>query len=145
MAGCTSDRGVVVSCGCGFGGGGEQDLIANIGDRVFFQFDRSALSGSADATLGRQAAWLAKYPTVDVLVAGNADERGTETYNLALGERRANAVRDYLVVQGISESRIQTISYGKDCPVAADHDEASYQQNRNAITSVKGFNPQNCH
>ena len=103
------------------------------------------LSSDADATLGRQAAWLAKYPSVNVLVAGNADERGTETYNLALGNRRANAARDYLVAQGVAASRIQTISYGKDCPVAAGNDDASYQQNRNAITSVQGFNPQNCH
>jgi peptidoglycan-associated lipoprotein len=125
--------------------GSEQDLVANVGDRVFFDFNKSTLSSDADATVGRQAAWLAKYPSVNVLVAGNADERGTETYNLALGQRRANADRDYLVAQGVATSRIQTISYGKDCPVAAGNDDASYQQNRNAITSVQGFNPQNCH
>ena len=124
--------------------GSEQDLVANVGDRVFYAFDRSDLSSDSDATLGRQAAWLAKYPSVNVLVAGNADERGTETYNLALAQRRANTARDYLVAQGVSTSRISTISYGKDCPVAAGNDEASYQQNRNAITSVQGFNPQNC-
>ncbi|HTJ90226.1 MAG TPA: peptidoglycan-associated lipoprotein Pal [Acidocella sp.] len=125
--------------------GGEQDLVANVGDRVFYAFNRSTLSNDADATLSRQAAWLKKYPNVNVLVAGNADERGTETYNLALGQRRANQARDYLVAQGVSPSRIQTVSYGKDCPVAAGNDEAAYQQNRNAITSVQGFNPQNCH
>jgi len=125
--------------------GSEQDLVANVGDRVFYDFNSSALTSDGDATLGRQSAWLAKYPSVNVLVAGNADERGTETYNLALGQRRANTARDYLVAQGVSASRIQTISYGKDCPVAAGNDEASYQQNRNAITSVAGFNPQNCH
>jgi peptidoglycan-associated lipoprotein len=125
--------------------GSEQDLVANVGDRVFYGFNSSALTSDGDATLGRQSSWLAKYPSVNVLVAGNADERGTETYNLALGERRANTARDYLVAQGVSESRIQTISYGKDCPVAAGNDEASYQQNRNAITSVAGMNPQNCH
>ncbi|HQT38294.1 MAG TPA: peptidoglycan-associated lipoprotein Pal [Acidocella sp.] len=125
--------------------GSEQDLVANVGDRVFYDFNKATLSSDADATLGRQAAWLGKYPNVDVLVAGNADERGTETYNLALGKRRANAARDYLVAQGVAASRIQTISYGKDCPVAAGNDEASYQQNRNAITSVQGNNPQNCH
>jgi len=126
-------------------GGTEADFVANVGDRVFFDFNKSTLSSDADATLGRQAAWLAKYPSVNVLVAGNADERGTETYNLALGERRADAARDYLVAQGVAASRIQTISYGKDCPVAAGNDDASYQQNRNAITSVQGSNPQNCH
>jgi len=125
--------------------GSEQDLVANVGDRVFFAFNKSSLSQDADTTLGRQAAWLAKYPSVNVLIAGNADERGTETYNLALGQRRANEARDYLVAQGVAASRIQTISYGKDCPVAAGNDDASYQQNRNAITSVQGFNPQNCH
>ena len=125
--------------------GSEQDLVANVGDRVFYAFNHSDLSSDSDATLGRQASWLAKYPNVNVLVAGNADERGTETYNLALGNRRANAARDYLVAQGVASTRIQTISYGKDCPVAAGNDDASYQQNRNAITSVQGFNPQNCH
>ena len=125
--------------------GSEQDLVANVGDRVFYDFNKSALSSDADATLGKQAAWLAKFPSVNVLVAGNADERGTETYNLALGNKRADAARDYLVAQGVASTRIQTISYGKDCPVAAGNDDASYQQNRNAITSVQGFNPQNCH
>jgi peptidoglycan-associated lipoprotein len=125
--------------------GSEQDLVANVGDRVFYDFNKSTLSSDADSTLGRQAAWLAKYPNVNVLVAGNADERGTETYNLALGQHRANTARDYLVAQGVAATRIQTTSYGKDCPVAAGNDDASYQQNRNAITSVQGFNPQNCH
>jgi peptidoglycan-associated lipoprotein len=125
--------------------GSEQDLVANVGDRVFYAFNHSDLSSDSDATLGRQAAWLAKYPSVNVLVAGNADERGTETYNLALGNRRADTARDYLVAQGVASTRIQTISYGKDCPVASGNDDASYQQNRNAITSVQGFNPQNCH
>ena len=125
--------------------GSEQDLVANVGDRVFFDFNAATLNSDADTTLGRQSAWLSKYPNVNILVAGNADERGTETYNLALGQRRADAARDYLVAQGVAGSRLQTISYGKDCPVAPGNDDASYQQNRNAITSVQGFNPQNCH
>ena len=124
--------------------GSEQDLVANVGDRVFYAFNRSTLSNEADATLDKQAAWLAKYPSVNVLVAGNADDRGTETYNLALGQRRANQARDYLVAQGVTSSRVQTISYGKDCPVAAGNDPAAWAQNRNAITSVQGFNPQDC-
>jgi peptidoglycan-associated lipoprotein len=115
--------------------GSEGDLVANVGDRVFFDLNKSTLSSDADST----------YPSVDVLVAGNADERGSETYNLALGNRRAHDARDYLVAQGVAASRIQTISYGKDCPVAAGNDDAAYQQNRNAITSVQGNNPQNCH
>jgi peptidoglycan-associated lipoprotein len=122
-------------------GGTEQDL-ANVGDRVFYDLAKSNLSSDADATLGKQASWLAKYPSVNVLVAGNADERGTETYNLALGNSRADAARDYLVAQGVAASRVSTISYGKDKPIAPGHDEASWQQNRNAITSVVGFNPQ---
>ncbi|HQT64611.1 MAG: peptidoglycan-associated lipoprotein [Acidocella sp. 20-57-95] len=149
LAACSSTPTANTTASNGNGGatvapGSEQDLVANVGDRVFFDFNKSTLSSDADATLGRQAAWLAKYPNVDVLVAGNADERGTETYNLALGKHRANAARDYLVAQGVAASRIQTISYGKDCPVAAGNDDASYQQNRNAITSVQGNNPQNC-
>jgi peptidoglycan-associated lipoprotein len=122
--------------------GSEQDLVADVGDRVFFDFNQSTLSSDADSTLGRQSAWLAKYPSVNVLVAGNCDERGTETYNLALGQKRADAARDYLVSQGVATARITTISYGKDKPVASGNDEAAYQQNRNAITSVQGSNPQ---
>ena len=137
--------GAGMSSNTGAAPGSEQDLVANVGDRVFYDFNKSTLSSDADSTLGRQAAWLAKYPSVNVLVAGNADERGTDTYNLALGNKRADAARDYLVAQGVASTRIQTISYGKDCPVAAGNDDASYQQNRNAITSVQGFNPQNCH
>lgn len=148
LAGCGHPTPRAVSCGCALltaaALGGEQDLVANVGDRVLFAFDKSTLSGDASATLGRQAAWLAKYPSVNVLIAGNADERGTETYNLALGMRRAEAARDDLLALGVAPGRIKITSYGKDCPVAPDHDAASYQQNRNAITSVEGFNPQNC-
>jgi peptidoglycan-associated lipoprotein len=125
--------------------GTEEDLVANVGDRVFYPFDKATLGTDADATLGRQALWLSKYASVKILVAGNTDDRGTETYNLALGGRRADAVRDYLVAQGVSESRIQTISYGKECPVAIFNGKANDQENRNAITSVRGLNPQNCH
>ena len=116
--------------------GSEQDLVANVGDRVFYDFNKSTLSSDADATLGRQAAWLAKYPSVNVLVAGNADERGTETYNLALGNKRADAARDYLVAQGVAASRIQTISYGKERPAVVGDNDAAYAQNRRAVTVV---------
>jgi peptidoglycan-associated lipoprotein len=111
--------------------------VANVGDRVFFAFDQSNLSGDARATLDRQAAWLQRYPQVSVQLAGNCDERGTEEYNLALGQRRANAARDYLVAHGVSGARITTISYGKERPVALGSDEQAYAQNRNAITSVQ--------
>jgi peptidoglycan-associated lipoprotein len=117
--------------------GSEEDLVANVGDRVFFAFDKSALTPEDQATLDRQAAWLEKYPNVQILVAGNCDDRGTEEYNLALGQRRANAARDYLVARGANSARIQTISYGKDRPTALGDDEQAWAQNRNAITSVR--------
>ena len=117
--------------------GSEEDLVANVGDRVFFAFDKSALSPDDQATLDRQAAWLGKYPNVQILIAGNCDDRGTEEYNLALGQRRANAARDYLVARGVDAARVQTISYGKDRPVALGDNEQAWAQNRNAITSVR--------
>jgi peptidoglycan-associated lipoprotein len=117
--------------------GSQEDLVANVGDRVFYDFNRSSLTPDARGTLDRQAAWLGKYPQNNVQVAGNADERGTEEYNIALGQRRANADRDYLVARGVAASRITTISYGKDRPVALGSDESAYKQNRNAITSLK--------
>lgn len=117
--------------------GSEQDLVANVGDRVYFAFNENSLSDDAKATLTRQAAWLQKYPQVQVQIAGNCDDRGTEEYNLALGSRRANAARDFLVAQGISADRISTTSFGKDRPTALGDDEEAWQQNRNAITSVR--------
>ncbi len=117
--------------------GSQEDLVANVGDRVFFAFNSSKLSSDAQGTLDRQAAWLAKYPAVSVQIAGNTDDRGTEEYNLALGQRRANAARDFLVAKGVSTSRISTISYGKDRPTALGDNEEAWAQNRNAITSVK--------
>jgi peptidoglycan-associated lipoprotein len=117
--------------------GSEEDLVANVGDRVYYAFNLSRLSSDAQGTLDRQAAWLAKYPAVAVQVAGNADERGTEEYNLALGQRRANAARDYLVAKGVNGGRITTISYGKDRPSVEGSNEEAWAKNRNAITSVK--------
>ena len=117
--------------------GSQEDLVANVGDRVFFAFDSSQLSGDARGTLDRQAGWLGRYPQVAVQVAGNCDDRGTQEYNLALGQRRANAARDYLVAQGVNSSRISTISYGKARPTALGDNEEAWAQNRNAITSVR--------
>lgn len=117
--------------------GSQEDLVQNVGDRVFYGYNVSNLSSEARATLDRQSGWLGKYPQNNVQIAGNCDERGTEEYNLALGQRRANAARDYLVARGVSSGRVTTISYGKDRPVALGSDEAAYQQNRNAITSVR--------
>jgi len=117
--------------------GSEEDLVRNVGDRVFFDFDKSALKVDARGTLDKQAAWLAKYPANNVQVAGNCDERGTEEYNLALGQRRANAAAGYLEAKGVVKTRVTTISYGKDRPTALGHDEQAWAQNRNAITSVR--------
>jgi peptidoglycan-associated lipoprotein len=117
--------------------GSEEDLVANVGDRVFYAFDKSSLDGSGKATLDKQAAWLAKWAQNNVQVAGNCDERGTEEYNIALGQRRASAARDYLVAKGVAATRITTISYGKDRPVALGSTEDAWKQNRNAITSVR--------
>jgi len=117
--------------------GSEEDLVANVGDRVFYDFDRSTLRADARTTLDRQSGWLAKYPQVNVQVAGNCDDRGTEEYNLALGQRRANAARDYLVARGVTGARISTISYGKDRPTALGDNEQAWAQNRNTITSVR--------
>ena len=121
----------------GVGPGTQEDLVANVGDRVFFAFDQSSLSDEARATLDRQATWMARYPQVTVQVAGNCDERGTTEYNLALGQRRANAARDYLVARGVSSARVTTISYGKERPTALGSDDQAYAQNRNAVTSVR--------
>jgi peptidoglycan-associated lipoprotein len=117
--------------------GSEEDLKTNVGDRVFFDFDRSNIKGDQAATLDRQAAWLGKYGQVSVQIAGNCDDRGTEEYNIALGQRRANAARDYLVAKGVASARMTTISYGKDRPTALGDNEEAWAQNRNAITSVK--------
>jgi peptidoglycan-associated lipoprotein len=117
--------------------GSEEDLVANVGDRVFFAFNGSSLSPDAQATLDKQAGWLGKYQQVNVQVAGNCDDRGTEEYNLALGQRRANSSRDYLVAKGVASARINTISYGKDRPTAMGDNEQAWAQNRNTITSVR--------
>ncbi|MDR3532225.1 MAG: peptidoglycan-associated lipoprotein Pal [Rhodopila sp.] len=117
--------------------GSQEDLVANVGDRVFYDFDKSGLRADAKTTLDKQAAWLAKYGSVNVQVAGNCDERGTEEYNLALGNRRATAAASYLKAKGVPAARLTTISYGKDRPTAQGSNEQAWAQNRNAITSVR--------
>ncbi|MFZ5789728.1 MAG: peptidoglycan-associated lipoprotein Pal [Pseudomonadota bacterium] len=114
--------------------GSLQDFTQNVGDRVFFGFDRYDLTPEAQATLQKQAAWLKAYPQVTVVIEGHADERGTREYNLALGERRAAAVANYLVALGIDANRIQTISYGKERPAVEGHDETAWAQNRRGVT-----------
>ena len=116
--------------------GTEQDLAQNVGDRVRFETNRSDLTAEARATLDRQAAWLKKYANLTVTVEGNCDERGTREYNLALGERRAEAAKRYLIASGIPASRVQTVSYGKERPEVAGSDEQAWAQNRRAVTVV---------
>lgn len=117
--------------------GSQEDLVANVGDRVFFATDRSSIAADQRPVLERQAAWLQRYPQVTVQVEGHADERGTREYNLALGQRRANAARDVLVANGVAGSRISTISYGKDRPAALGSNEDAWAQNRRAVTVVR--------
>jgi len=113
-----------------------EDMVVNVGDRVFFAFDRSDLTPEAQDTLDRQAAWLKRFANVNVIVEGHADERGTREYNLALGERRATAARNYLIAAGVAASRINTVSYGKERPAVAGSNEAAWAQNRRAVTVV---------
>jgi peptidoglycan-associated lipoprotein len=116
--------------------GSQQDLAASAGDRVFFAFDRSDITPEAREILTRQADWLRRYPNVTVTIEGHCDERGTREYNLALGERRAQAAKNVLVASGIPASRISTISYGKERPAVVGSSEESYAQNRRAVTVV---------
>jgi peptidoglycan-associated lipoprotein len=116
--------------------GSQQDLEASAGDRVFFAFDRSDITPEAQEILARQADWLRRYPNVTVTIEGHCDERGTREYNLALGERRAQAVKNVLVASGIPASRISTISYGKERPAVVGSSEEAYAQNRRAVTTI---------
>ncbi len=120
--------------------GTQEDLEVSVGDRVFFDYDSSVLSPTATQTLDKQGAWLKQYPDVIVTVEGHADERGTREYNLALGDRRANAVKNYLVALQVGPDRILTISYGEERPVDAGHDEAAWAKNRRAVTVVTTTN-----
>ncbi|NOG69344.1 peptidoglycan-associated lipoprotein Pal [Roseicella sp. DB1501] len=117
--------------------GSQEDLAATAGDRVYFGTDSASVGADQRPTLQRQAQWLGQYQQVQVSVEGHADERGTREYNLALGQRRANAARDILVSNGVAGSRIQTISFGKDRPEALGSDEQAWAQNRRAMTVVR--------
>lgn len=118
--------------------GSAEDLRVNVGDTVHFALDQYNVEESDRALLGRQAAWLQRYPSVRVTIEGHADERGTREYNLALGARRANAVKEYLVSQGVSTGRVETISYGKERPICTSSDEGCWSQNRRGVTIVSG-------
>ncbi len=112
------------------------DFRVNVGERVYFDLDQYRLDADDQSVLKRQAAWLQTYPDVSILVAGNCDERGTREYNLALGERRASIVKDYLVGLGVDPARIETVSYGKERPLAPESNEAAWAQNRNGFTQI---------
>jgi peptidoglycan-associated lipoprotein len=114
--------------------GSQQDFIVNVGDRVFFDTDSSELSPQARATLDKQAQWLNQYAQYAFVIEGHADERGTREYNIALGARRAQTVREYLTSRGIAGQRMRTISYGKERPVAVCNDISCWSQNRRAVT-----------
>lgn len=116
--------------------GSLEDFQVNVGDRVFFDLDQYRLGADAQDVLKRQAAWLSSYPGVSIIVAGNCDERGTREYNLALGERRASIVKNYLVDLGVDPARVQTVSYGKERPLAIGTNEDAWQQNRNGFTQI---------
>ena len=114
--------------------GSQQDFVVNVGDRVFFDTDSSELSPLARATLDKQAQWLNNYNRYAFTIEGHADERGTREYNIALGARRAQTVREYLISRGVQAQRMRTISYGKERPVAVCNDISCWSQNRRAVT-----------
>jgi peptidoglycan-associated lipoprotein len=116
------------------GPGTQQEFLVTIGDRVFFETDSSVLSATAMDTLNKQAVWLNRYSQYNILIEGHADERGTREYNVALGARRATAVVNYLISQGVSAARLDSRSYGKERPVAVCNDISCWSQNRRAVT-----------
>ena len=117
--------------------GSQEDLVASAGDRIYFDSDQSSVNEEARGILTRQADWMRRNPQVSVWIAGNCDERGTVEYNLALGQRRANAGRDFMMAQGVARERMETISYGKLRPIEPGSSPEAWARNRNAITSVK--------
>jgi len=117
--------------------GSQEDLAVNAGDRVFFDTDKFTLKPDAVRTLQRQAAWMQRNPNVRLMVEGHADERGTREYNIALGNRRAVAVRDQLQSLGVPATRLSTISYGKERPAVVGNNEAAWSQNRRAVSQVQ--------
>jgi len=114
--------------------GSSQDFTVNVGDRIFFTTDSTSLTAEARLILDKQATWLNQYSQYKITIEGHADERGTREYNLALGARRAAATRDYLAARGVSRGRLNTISFGKERPVAVCNDISCWSQNRRAVT-----------
>ena len=137
IAACSSQQEQAAGASTTVTPGSVADFRQNVGDRVFFDTDMSNIREDGRQTLTRQAEWLKKYTNYQITIAGHCDERGTREYNLALGERRANAAKQYLVAQGIPAQRIQTISYGKERPDPVGSDEAAWSRNRRAVTELQ--------
>jgi len=139
LAACSShsDTASNSSATSGSAGLAMRDPLAGGGDKIFFDFDQSVIRDDARSTLDSQAAWLSGNPTVNVQIAGDCDDRGTEEYNIALGNRRAFAAESYLAAKGVPAARMSTISYGKDRPISPGDTDEAWAQNRNAITSVR--------
>jgi peptidoglycan-associated lipoprotein len=138
LGACAKNNAEGLDALAGAGPGSYQDFKGNVGDRVFFDTDSSDLSAAAQTTLDKQAAWLDQYGRYSFTIEGHADERGTREYNFALGARRAEAAKDYLIAKGVAASRIKTISYGKERPVAVCNDISCWSQNRRAVTVLAG-------
>jgi len=136
IAGCAKQTPDQTAMGGAAVPGSQQDFIVNVGDRVFFESDSSELTPQARETLDKQAQWLNQYNRYAFTIEGHADERGTREYNIALGARRAQTVREYLVSRGIDAQRMRTISYGKERPVAVCNDISCWSQNRRAVTAL---------
>ncbi len=117
--------------------GSQADFVKNVGDRVFFDYDKSSLKPEGKDQLTKWIAFLKKYPNDQLLVEGHTDERGTREYNLALGERRANAVKEFLVANGVETARVKTVSYGKERPAVLGSNEAAYAQNRRGVGVIQ--------
>ena len=134
IAACASKTNQLADAGISAAPGSQQDFVVNVGDCVFFETDSTDLTPQARATLDKQAQWLAQYNRYTFTVEGHADERGTREYNIALGARRSQTVREYLISRGIEANRMRTISYGKERPVAVCNDISCWSQNRRAVT-----------
>ena len=132
----SSEGTITETSGSGIVSGSQEDLIVNVGDRVFFGYDSSDLDSDALELLQDQVAWLKQNSNVTVTIEGHCDERGTREYNLALGEKRAQAVKNYLIGLGINPDRVSTISYGKERPAVVGSNDGAWAQNRRSVTLV---------
>ncbi|MCL7998413.1 peptidoglycan-associated lipoprotein Pal [Brucella pseudogrignonensis] len=144
VVGCASKKNLPNNAGdLGLAGGAAtpgsaQDFTVNVGDRILFDLDSSLIRSDAQQTLSKQAQWLQRYPQYSITVEGHADERGTREYNLALGQRRAAATRDFLAARGVPTSRMRTVSYGNERPIAVCDNNSCWSQNRRAVTVLNG-------